>query len=65
MWKLDWFSSAIAFPGWAEYGDEASLWRGPTTYDPLMVFQPRTWMLREGWKKVGSVSYSEVPSKRR
>src|SRR4029079_38833 len=65
MWKLDWFSSAIAFPGWAEYGDEAFLWRGPTTYDPLMVFQPRTWMLREGWKKVGSVSYSEVPSKRR
>src|ERR1041384_883198 len=64
-WKLDWFSSAIAFPGWAEYGDEAFLWRGPTTYDPLMVFQPRTWLLREGWKKVGSVSYSEVPSKRR
>src|SRR5215468_6589523 len=28
-WKLDWFSSAITFPGWAEYGDEAFLWRGP------------------------------------
>jgi len=24
-WKLDWFSSAILFPGWAEYGDEAFL----------------------------------------
>src|SRR5262245_19113642 len=65
MWKLDWFSSAITFPGWAEYGDQAFLWRGPTTYDPLIVYQPRTWLLREGWKKTGSVSCREVPSKRR
>jgi REP element-mobilizing transposase RayT len=64
-WKLDWFSSAITFPGWAEYGDEAFLWRGPPTYEPLMVFQPKTWLLREGWKKSGSISCSEVPSKRR
>jgi REP element-mobilizing transposase RayT len=65
MWKLDWFSSAITFPGWAEYGDEAFLWRGPPTYDPLIVYQPRTWLLREGWKKSGSISCREVPSKRR
>src|SRR5689334_22957739 len=26
-WKLDWFSSAITFPGWSEYGDQAFLWR--------------------------------------
>jgi REP element-mobilizing transposase RayT len=64
-WKLDWFSSAITFPGWAEYGDEAFLWRGPPTYDPLITYQPRTWLLREGWKNVGSISYSEVPSSRR
>src|SRR5690349_4483335 len=25
-WKVDWFSSGIAFPGWAEYGDEPFLW---------------------------------------
>jgi hypothetical protein len=42
----DWFSSAAIFPGWAEYGDEAFLWRGPPTYDPLVVWQPRTWLLR-------------------
>jgi REP element-mobilizing transposase RayT len=63
-WKLDWFSSAILFPGWAEYGDEAFLWRGPPTYDPLLVYQPRTWILREGWMKAGSISYREVPSAR-
>ena len=50
-WKLDWFSSAAMFPGWAEYGDEPFLWRGPPTYDPLVVYQPRTWLLREGWMR--------------
>ena len=64
-WTLDWFSSAVMFPGWAEYGDEAFLWRGPPTYDPLVVYQPKTWLLREGWKKAGSISYREVPSARR
>jgi REP element-mobilizing transposase RayT len=64
-WTIDWFSSAAQFPGWVEYGDEAFLWRGPPTYDPLFVYQPRTWLLREGWKKVGTVSYREVPSARR
>jgi REP element-mobilizing transposase RayT len=61
-WTIDWFSSAVSFPGWEEYGDEAFLWRGPPTYDPLIVYQPRTWLLREGWKKVGAISCREVPS---
>jgi REP element-mobilizing transposase RayT len=61
-WTIDWFSSAVMFPGWEEYGDEPFLWRGPATYDPLWVYQPRTWLLREGWKKSGTISYREVPS---
>ena len=64
-WTIDWFSSAAQFTGWAEYGDEAFLWQGPPTYDPLVVYQPRTWLLREGWKKVGTISYRETPSTRR
>ncbi|HEX7837186.1 MAG TPA: transposase [Kofleriaceae bacterium] len=64
-WTIDWFSSAAMFPGWAEYGDEAFLWRGPPTYDPLVVYQPKTWLLREGWKKAGAISCREVPSARR
>ena len=64
-WKIDWFSTAAMFPGWAEYGDEVFLWRGPPTYDPLIVYQPRTWLLREGWKKSGPISCREVPSTRR
>ena len=61
-WRIDWFSSAIAFPGWAEYGDALFMWRGPPTYDTLITYQPRTWLLREGWKKAGSISYRDVPS---
>jgi REP element-mobilizing transposase RayT len=64
-WKIDWFSTAAMFPGWAEYApyeEEPFLWRGPQTYDPLVVYQPRTWLLREGWRKSGPISCHEVPS---
>src|SRR5215468_8948576 len=64
-WTIDWFSSAAMFPGWAEYGDEPFLWRGPATYDPLVVYQPRTWLLREGWRKAGTISCREVPAAER
>jgi REP element-mobilizing transposase RayT len=64
-WTIDWFSTAAMFPGWAEYGDEAFLWRGPPTYDPLVVYQPRCWLLREGWKKSGPISCREIPSAKR
>ncbi|HEX7839323.1 MAG TPA: transposase [Kofleriaceae bacterium] len=64
-WRVDWFSSAVMFPGWAEYGDEAFLWRGPQTYDPLVVYQPKTWLLREGWKRAGAISCREIPSAKR
>jgi REP element-mobilizing transposase RayT len=64
-WTIDWFSSAAMFPDWVEYGEQAFLWRGPETYDPLIVYQPRTWLLREGWKKSGSISCRTVPSAQR
>jgi REP element-mobilizing transposase RayT len=68
-WKVDWFSTAAMFPGWAEYApyeEEPFLWRGPETYDPLVVYQPRTWLLRDGWRKGGAaISTREVPSTKR
>ncbi len=64
-WKLDWFSSAPLFPGWYEYGDEPFLWPLPPGYEPLVVFQPRSWLLREGWKRAGlPISTRDVPSRR-
>jgi REP element-mobilizing transposase RayT len=65
-WKVDWFSSAIMFPGWAEYGDQPFFWRWPSSYDPLIVYQPRTWLLREGWRRGGPpISCRETPSAKR
>jgi REP element-mobilizing transposase RayT len=61
-WNIDWFSSAGMFPGWQEYGDEAFLWPSPPGYDPLVVYQPRSWLLTEGWKKAGPISTHHVPS---
>jgi REP element-mobilizing transposase RayT len=62
-WKIDPFSTAIMFPGWTEYCDQPFLWRGPPTYDPLVVYQPRSWLLREGYKRGGPpISVREVPS---
>jgi REP element-mobilizing transposase RayT len=63
-WQVDWFSSAAMFPGWTENA-EAFLWRGPPSYDPLLVFRPRTWLLAEGWKKISAtISCREVPSRK-
>jgi REP element-mobilizing transposase RayT len=62
-WKIDPFSTAVMFPGWEEYGEQAFLWRGPPTYDPLVVYQPRSWLLREGYLRGGPpISVREVPS---
>jgi REP element-mobilizing transposase RayT len=61
-WRIDWFSSAALFPDWAEYGDEVFLWRGPPTYDPLVVYRPRTWLLQTGWRKLGTISCRSIPS---
>jgi REP element-mobilizing transposase RayT len=65
-WRVDWFSSASMFPDWAEYGEEEwALWSGPPTYEPLVVFKPRTWLLAEGWKKFSpTISCWDVPSSR-
>src|SRR5262245_21726972 len=52
-WKIDWYSTAVMFPGWAEYGDQPFFRRGPPTYDPLIAYQPQTWLLREGYKRGG------------
>jgi REP element-mobilizing transposase RayT len=66
-WKVDWFSSGAMFPDWTEYGeDEWALWRGPATYEPLLVFKARTWLLAEGWKLAGAtISCRETPSRKR
>jgi hypothetical protein len=61
-WEIDWFSSAADFPDWAEYGDDPLRWRAPPTYEPFLVRRPRTWLLRQGWKRHSAISCFEVPA---
>jgi hypothetical protein len=64
-WLVDPFSSAISFPDWAELDGQPWMWPIRSTYDPLMVRRPQTWLLRDGWKVDGhSISARDVPGKR-
>jgi hypothetical protein len=62
-WLIDPFSSGIAFPDWQELQDKAWMWPIRETYDPLVVFRPKSWLLAEGWKRCGSISARDVPGR--
>ncbi len=64
-WLVDPFSSGCLFADWQEFSDNDVLWELPSTYEPLIVVPPQSWLLREGWKLAGTISAREVPSKRR
>jgi REP element-mobilizing transposase RayT len=64
---VDPFSSGWSFGGWEELAGEPFLWKWPEGYEPMIVYQPRAWMLREGWKRAaggGAISARAVPSRR-
>jgi putative transposase len=61
-WHIDWYSSGAMFPDWKEHGSRGFALHGPPELAPLVVGAPRTWLLREGWKKHGAISCREVPS---
>ena len=52
---LDEYSSAVSFRGWTI---EFAL---HPTHVPLPVSPPRTWLLREGWKRYGAIDPQECP----
>jgi hypothetical protein len=54
---IDPFSTAPSFDGWS--WTPAYEW--PVTYEPLPVWEPKTWLLREGWKMHGLIDPDEVP----
>jgi REP element-mobilizing transposase RayT len=61
-WSVDPYSSGISFWGWKERADAETWWKAREGYEPLVVYLPKTWLLREGWLKHGRVSWTEVPS---
>jgi REP element-mobilizing transposase RayT len=63
-WSFDPYSSASRFSDWLEDGEAAFGLFQPPLFKPLAVQPPRTWLLREGWKKAGPISCHSVPSRR-
>ena len=63
-WNVDPFSTGVLFDGWKEREGAYVLWRWRDTYDPLVVYFPKTWLLREGWRRHGLVGFRDVPSAR-
>ena len=60
-WNVDPYSTGWHFMGWREREAEDVHWRHRDTYDPLVVYFPKTWLLSEGWRKAGTISFYEVP----
>ncbi len=65
MWKVDPFSSGALFHGWKELERAEVFWPLRPTYEPLVMYLPKTWLLREGWRLHGLIKATEVPSESR
>jgi hypothetical protein len=67
-WLVDPFSSGFSFPDWKELEGADLMWKVPerrASYEPLVVYRPRSWLLSEGWKRGGPmISAREVPGAR-
>jgi putative transposase len=62
-WTVDWYSTAPLFPAWTELSGDPCYPAFPPSYDPLIVYRPRTWLLRVGWQRHGpTLSYAETPA---
>ncbi|HEX6589068.1 MAG TPA: transposase, partial [Longimicrobiales bacterium] len=64
QWSVDPYSTGSHFDGWKEREDAVVLWRLRETYQPMVVYLARTWLLREGWRKHGLIRVDEVPGAR-
>lgn len=63
-WLVDPFSTGVLFDGWRETASDALMWRWRVDYDPLVVYRPRTWLLRLGWRRRGLIGIRERPTAR-
>jgi REP element-mobilizing transposase RayT len=59
-WLVDKYSSAIAFDGWKQLG-RGERFTTPPSYEPLVVWRPRTWLVTTGWLRHGLVGVRETP----
>jgi REP element-mobilizing transposase RayT len=63
-WNVDRYSSGIAFRGWKAFADPSFAFTVPADYEPMIVWEPKTWLLSQGWMLYGRIDFREVPSAR-
>ncbi len=63
-WNVDPFSTAALFAGYTMV-TQRGMWVLPASYEPLVVYEPRTWLLRVGWQMYGLLDTQEVPTARK
>jgi REP element-mobilizing transposase RayT len=63
-WNVDPFSSGCSFTGWEALERQPFMWKLPPTYDAMIVWFPKTWLLTQGWLKYGRIGFHEVPGSR-
>ena len=63
-WMVDPYSSGRSFPDWAELDGNTIVTPGEPTCGPLVVSDPRSWLLRAGWKLAGTISAYDCPGHR-
>ncbi len=61
-WKVDPYSSGTSFRGWTAFADPSFAFTPAAAYEPMIVWEPKTWLLREGWMTYGRIDFYEVPS---
>jgi REP element-mobilizing transposase RayT len=62
-WNVDPYSSGALFAGWKELEHSPVFWPLPPKYQPLIVFRPRTWLLRSWDRFHPLISVREVPGR--
>jgi REP element-mobilizing transposase RayT len=63
-WKVDPYSTGVQFEGWKERASAKFYMDYRDTYQPMVVYLAKTWLLCEGWRKHGLIGFREVPSAR-
>lgn len=59
-WMTDVYSSGRSFTGWRELAWQRVTPEVPS-FGALVVVEPRSWLLRDGWKLAGEISAYDVP----
>jgi REP element-mobilizing transposase RayT len=60
--RVDRFSSGISFRGWKAFEDPSFDFAVPADYEPMIVWEPKTWLLSQGWMRYGRIDFYEVPT---